>query len=63
MNANEREYPVALDECAWAIPQRIERVRLREFPWSNPLLLTPEGHGKSIVTDSRAKALLSEQEA
>jgi hypothetical protein len=31
MDANGREYPVALDEHAWAILQRIYRVRFREF--------------------------------
>ncbi len=38
MNANGREYPVAVDEYAWAILQRIECVRFREFPYYYPSL-------------------------
>ena len=32
MNANEREYPVALEVYEWAFLQRIEQVRFREIP-------------------------------
>ena len=77
MNANGREYPVTLDECAfrrnewpqsseyadecaWAIPQRIERIRFREFPCPSVVDKngsTTEFHGKYSPWISSSKSM------